>query len=214
MTAKKLDPSGEILNTTGTEIQVLKSIEKSFYANNPKSARRNTEKSLKWFSQYVPRSYNKIRTSQIMRDSDLYEDKISPGSMYTFVYDAKHKDTLPVWDAFPLIFPWDVWKKNGVSYFIGINLHFLAPALRVKAMQALLVFRNKKSYTPNVKLKISWQVLKALSESKLFEHAVKMYRMDQVRSKFIKIPPASWELALFLPTARFQKGSSKEAWRM
>lgn len=214
MTKKQVSPSGAIENTTDTEIQVLKSIEKAFYDNNPSSVKRNTQKSLTWFSQYVPRAYNKIRTSQVMRDADTYSDMIIPGNMYFFVYDALHADVLPIWDAFPLVFPWDVWTKDGVQYFVGINLHFLSPRLRLKAMQALLTLRNRKSYRPNVKLKISWQILKAMSESKLFKHCVKMYRMDRVRSRFIKVPPASWELALFLPTQRFQKGSSSEAWKI
>lgn len=214
MTTKKLDEKGNVKNTTDTELQILKSIEQAFYRNNPASRRRNTQKSLAWFSKYVPRAYNRVRTSQLMRDSNLYADRIIPGEMYFFVYDALHKDTLPVWDAFPLIFPWDTWSKNGVSYFIGINLHFLPPALRLKAMQALLTLRNRKSYRKGTRLKISWQILMSLSQSKLFKHSVKMYRMDQVRSRFIKIPPASWEMALFLPVARFKKGTSAKAWKM
>ncbi len=214
MTNRRVDPSGKVQNTTDTEVQVLKSIEQAFYRNNPASVRRNTQKSMNWFSKYIPKAYNKVRTSQIMRDSDLYADKIVPGDMYFFVYDALHKDKLPVWDAFPLIFPWDVWTKNGVQYFIAINLHYLSPAMRLKAMQALLTLRNRKSYKRGTRLKISWQVLMALSESKFFKHSVKMYRMDHVRSRFIRIPPASWEMALFLPLARWQKGSSSEAWKL
>jgi hypothetical protein len=38
--------------------------------------------------------------------------------------------------------------------------------------------------------------------------------MDQVRSKFVEIPAQSYELALFLPLARWQKGSKSEAWKM
>lgn len=211
MATKKVDETGKVDNSTDTELQILKNIEAAFYRNNPSSQRRNTEKSLKWFSQYVPRSFNAARTSQIMRDSSLYADKISPGDMYFFVYDALHKDTLPVWDRFPLIFPWDSWSKDGVQYFIGINLHYLPPKLRFAAMKSLLTLRNQKRYRPNTKLKISWQILKSLSTSKLFSHAVKMYRMDQVRSRFIKIPAVSWELAVFLPLARWE-GDKAKAW--
>lgn len=215
MTTKKTNAiTGQVENNTRTDMQVLKSIEAAFYNNNPSAKRRNTEKSLKWFSQYVPRAYNRARTSQVMRDSDSYVDKIIPGNMYFFVYDAKHKETLPLWDAFPLIFPWDTWIKNGVRYFIGINLHYLSPAHRFLAMKALLTLRTSQRYRENTKLKLSWDVLKALSESKLFKHSVKMYRMDHVRSKFINIPAVSWELAAFLPLQRFQKGSSSEAWKL
>src|SRR5690625_4543744 len=94
----------EIENRTGTDIQVLQTIERAFFRNNEKAKRRNTERSIKWFSQYVPRAFNRIRTSQVMRDSKTYRNDITIGEMYTFVYDAKHKDTLPIWDAQPLVF--------------------------------------------------------------------------------------------------------------
>lgn len=216
MANKKENFDGSIENTTGTEIQILQSIERAFFKNNPESKKRNTEKSLKWFSKYVPRAYNRARTSQAIRgDASMIMDSIEVGSMYFFVYDAKHKKTLPVWDAFPLIFPWASWRgNNGVNYFAALNMHYLSPALRFKAMIALLRLRNQKRYRKSTRLEISWAVLKSLSESKYFEHCVKVYILDNVRSKFIKVPPAAWELALFLPVARWQKGDQSLAWSM
>jgi hypothetical protein len=215
---KKRVEDGELVNGTGSELEILQNIEKAFYRNNKGSRQRNTQRSLKWFSQYIPRSYNRVRMAQMMRDRDMWSDTIRPGSMMLFNYDAKHKDTLPVWDRFPLVFAWDMWKggdgqygESGVTYFIGINLHYLPPALRFAAMKALLTKRNEKRYRSNTKLKISWSILKALSNSKYFEHSVKIYRMDHVRSKFIIIPPQSWEMVTFLPLARFE-GSKSQAW--
>lgn len=220
MANKKTDDEGKIQNTTQTELDILANIEKSFYRANPKSQKRNTEKSLKWFSQFVPKNYNRVRTARLFRDRDLWADSITPGNMYFFEYDAKHKDTLPFWDKYPLIFPWDVWQggdgkygESGVTYMIGVNLHLLPPALRFAAMKALLTTRNQKRYRRNTRLKISWQVLKGLSNSKYFEHSVRIYRMDHVRSKFVKIPPVSWELAVFLPTQRIV-GSKSQAWKV
>lgn len=220
MSQKKTNDEGELISNTGTELEILANIEKSFYKANPASKKRNTQKSLQWFSKFVPKNYNRVRTARMFRDRDLWADAITPGQMFFFEYDAKHKDALPVWDRYPLIFPWDMWKggdgnygESGVTYFIGINLHFLPPSLRFAAMKALLSTRNEKRYRPNTKLKISWQVLKSLSNSKYFEHSVKIYRMDQVRSKFVKIPARSWELAVFLPTARFV-GSKSTAWKV
>lgn len=201
-------------NKTGTELEILKNIEKAFYKNNQDSAARNTNRSLKWFMRYVPRSYNRVRTSQLMRDASLHQEIVRPGNMYFFVYDAKHKDTLPVWDAFPLIFPFEVFTtKRGDQAMLGINLHYLPPRLRFEAMKALLKLRNEKRYRSSTRLKISWDVLKALSTSKLYKHSVKMYLMKHVRSRFIKIPAQSWELAIYLPVARWMKGSQQDAWK-
>lgn len=220
MTDRKTTDNGNIENNTGTELEILASIERSFFNANPNARRRNTARSLEWFSKALPRNYNNVRTARMLRDRDLWADKIVPGRMYLFNYDARHKATLPVWDRWPLIFPWDVWQggdgkygESGVTYFIGINLHFLPPRLRLIAMKTLLTTRNEKRYRRSTRLKISWQVLKGLSNSKFFEHSVKIYRMDHVRSKFIHIPPQSWELVTFLPLARFE-GDKAKAWKI
>jgi hypothetical protein len=141
------------------------------------------------------------------------------GKMYFFEYDAKHKDTLPVWDRYPLVIPFDSWRAKSpegktVQYVLGINFHYLPPALRMAAFRALLRFKNKDRFVKSTKLDFSWKVIMALSQSKYFEHAVKMYRMDQMRSKFVEIPSQSWEMVLFLPLARWQKGSKAQAWKL
>lgn len=221
MTQKKTDDEGKVLNNTGTELEILRNIEKAYYKNNPSAQKRNTQRSLKWFSQYIPSSVKRHRVARMMRDRSMWMDSIQPGTMMFFEYDAKHKDTLPVWDRYPLVFAWDIWKggedkygEPGVTYFIGINLHYLPPRLRYLAMKALLTKRNEKRYRKSTRLKISWQILQGLSNTKYFKHSVKMYRMDHVRSKFIKIPAQSWEMVVYLPLARWQKGSKKEAWKI
>lgn len=211
--AKKVK-DGQLQNTTGTELQILKGIEAAFYRNNKTSRKRNTEKSLKWFSQYIPKAHNRVRMAQMMRDRDLWADTIRPGDMYLAVYDPIHKATLPYYDEFPLLLPWDMWKgENGHTYIISINLHFLRPGLRFAAMKALLTLRNEKRYRETTRMKISWQVLKSLSNSKLFEHCVRVYRLDHFQSKFIKIPPQSWEMVVFLPLARI-KGDKAKAFKI
>lgn len=104
--------------------------------------------------------------------------------------------------------------KDGAEILLGINLHYLKPSLRFEAMRTLLKYRNEKRYRPSTRLKISWQVLKSLGNSKLFEHSIKAYRMDHVRSQFVQVPPRSWELVIFLPLARWQKGSKSTAWKI
>jgi len=209
------EDQNERKNTTGTELQVLQNIEKAYFDQNPNARKRNTSKSLDWFRKYVPRTFNKVRTARMFRDRDLWESHIKPGNLYFFEYDAIHKDTLPVWDQYPLIFPWDSWRgKNGKLYFIAINLHYLSPKHRYIAMKALLKLRNEKRYRKSTRLKISWQVLKGLSQSKMFENCVKMYRVDHVKSVFVKVPPSSWELAIFLPTARWHNGGKSVAWSL
>lgn len=144
-----------------------------------------------------------------MRDQSLFVNTPTEGGMYFAYYDPIHKDSLPYYDEFPILLPWDFWKKDGHIYMISINLHFLPPSLRYQAMKHILTLRTEKRYRKNTKLKMEWSLLKAMSNSKIFEHSVRIYRMDRFRSKFIKIPPQSWELAIYLPLGRISKGGGK-----
>jgi hypothetical protein len=65
-------------------------------------------------------------------------DEKSIGKMYTFFYDPKHKETLPYYDLFPLIFV----VGPAAGGFLGINLHYLPPVLRAKLMDSLYQILN------------------------------------------------------------------------
>ena len=191
-------------NGTGTELEILQKIERAWRNNNPATQKRNTADSLDWFRKYVGRSFNKIGTGAMFRDRKTWKQDMTLGKMYFFEYDAKHKDTLPVWDRYPLIFPFSAYKaKDGMTIVIGLNMHYLPPALRMVAFKALLKYKTEKRYRKSTKLNFEWQLIMALAESKYFKHAVHAYRMDHVKSVFVEIPAQGWELALFLPTARW-----------
>ena len=127
------------------------------------------------------------------------------GEMYTFAYDPKHKETLPYYDRFPLIFP--INKAKGG--FLGINFHYLPPMMRAELMDALYGTANNKNYDETTRLKISYDILNRASKYKFFKPAVKHYLNNHVRSRFIYINPSEWDIALFLPTARFV-GATKQ----
>lgn len=125
-----------------------------------------------------------------------------------FAYDAKHKKTLPYWDASPLIFP---FAEDG-NYFYGINFHYLPVALRAKLMDSLYAFITDESIPANTKLQITYKILKAASAFKYIKPCVKMYLKSNVRSRLIEIPADYWEIALFLPTAEWQGPRSSEVY--
>lgn len=127
------------------------------------------------------------------------------GEMYTFAYDPKHKETLPYYDRFPLIFPINKAKDG----FLGINFHYLPPTMRAQLMDALYSITNNKKYDESTRLRISYDLLNKASKFRFFKPAIKHYLANQVRSKLIYINPSEWDVALFLPTARFV-GASKQ----
>jgi len=134
------------------------------------------------------------------------------GSMVHFFYSAKWKDKLPYWDAFPLVFP---IEQYGAS-FLGINMHYLPPILRAKLMNALYTTAVKNEQERIQRLAISYQILKNATKFSAFKPCVKQYLKAHVRSRFFKVHPEEWDMALFLPTARWQSRlgySEAKVWR-
>ncbi len=133
---------------------------------------------------------------------------VKVGNMYMFKYDAKHKDTLPYYDAFPLIFP--INRVTGGFY--GINMHYLPPALRAKLMDALYSTVTNKKYDDTTRMKLSYDVLSSAAKFKMFSPCIKRYLNSQVQSRFIYVEPSEWDIALFLPSAQFIGASKQKVW--
>lgn len=125
------------------------------------------------------------------------------GRMYMFFYDPKWKEELPYYDKFPLIFPINFYKDG----FLGINLHYLPPFHRAQLMDALYSTANNRKFDETTKLQISYDLLNGASKFAMFRPCLKRYLFAHVRSKFGEIDTKEWDLALMLPTERFEKAS-------
>lgn len=134
---------------------------------------------------------------------------IEIGQMYMFNYDPKHKKTLPYYDTFPLIFPIDMAEKG----FYGLNLHYLPLRERAVLMDALYKLVSDNRYDERTKLRLSYQVLNATAKYKAFRPTLKRYLFSQVKSRMMKIESVEWDIALFLPTQRFQKASTSKVYK-
>lgn len=131
------------------------------------------------------------------------------GQMMMFWYDAKLKDELPYWDRLPLIYPIEIYEDG----FLGINLHYLPPMYRAKLMDALYTTMNNKSYDKTTRLQISYRIMKGVQKFRYFKPCIKRYLNSHVQSKFVSIEPTEWDMALMLPTERFQKKSKQTVWQ-
>jgi hypothetical protein len=161
-----------------------------------------------WFRDKA-KSAGKVSESRILRDDkDRLKNRTAIGKMYFFMYEAKHKDTLPYYDKFPLIFP--VGKVDGG--FFGINFHYLPLPLRAQLMDALYDVSNNDRYDDSTKLKISYSILKSAEQFKLFKPAFKRYLTKQVRSRFVEIHSTEWDIALFLQVEQFVGASKTKVW--
>jgi hypothetical protein len=152
-----------------------------------------------WFRQKAS-EVNRINTVALMNGHpEQQRALIVPGSMYLFVYEAKHKDTLPYYDRFPMIFPFQV----SADHFMGINLHYLPLQYRARLMDALYSLTTNKKFDEKTRLKISYDLLNSAAKYKYFEPCVKKYLKSQMQTRFLLVPSAEWDIALFLPLERF-----------
>ena len=118
------------------------------------------------------------------------------GVMNLFGYDPKFKETLPLYDRFPLIFPLEPAKGG----FYGINFHYLQPGARVNFLRQLSRFTTDKNYDKKTRYNIG-----ELS-GRYYKKTIKHYLYSQVRSSFLNITADEMAIAIFLPVARFKKG--------
>ena len=135
----------------------------------------------------------------IKSDRERLTSRVMIGRMYHFFYDPKHKKTLPYYDRFPLIFPF----KRVRGGFLGINMHFLPLRLRAKLMDELYGLTRDNRYDEDTRLKISYNVLNGAAKYKYFKPCIKHYLTPHVKSRFLEVYAAEWDIALFLPTERF-----------
>lgn len=147
------------------------------------------------------------KQASIIADGGRHRNSVKIGDMFFYVYDPKHKKTLPYYDNFPLVFPLEFYKDG----FLGINLHYLPPRDRAILLGQLLSFTNNKKYDETTRLKISYKALK--NAGTIHKPCIKRYLYNHVRTKFIRINANEWDNAIFLPVEAFQKASKQKVWR-
>ena len=167
-----------------------------------------TETARDWYrnqAKAIKKGPDIIKERILKEKKSSVESKIRLGNMYMFGYEAKHKETLPYYDAFPLIFPIGLAKGG----FLGLNMHYLPPMLRATLMDEIYKTVTNNRYDENTRAKISYELLNGASKFDEFKPCLKHYLNKQIKSRFIYIAPAEWDIALFLPSAKFI-GASKQ----
>lgn len=162
-----------------------------------------TKESREWFRKKV-RNLKNINRESLMKEDPLKQTTEEiVGSMYMFFYDPKHKETLPYYDTFPLV----VVVGPAEGGFYGLNLHYLPPILRAKMLDALMDITTNKKFNDSTRFKMSYELLARTAKLKYFKPCFKHYLNEHVKSKFAMVPAPEWEIATFLPTAKFEKAS-------
>ena len=170
-----------------------------------------------WFRNQAATLSGATPAKLITSDKSRLVTKPVLGSMYLFRYEAKHKDTLPYYDTFPLIFPFKSSMVTGPAGkgpgFYGLNMHYLPLILRAKLMDALYQINTDKKNDPMSKMRLSYRILTSTSKLKFYEPCIKQYLFNHVRSKFFEITNEEWNMALFMPLERFVGASKQQVWK-
>lgn len=149
----------------------------------------------KWFSSATKLIVDKIPDNMV----DMAQSKHPPiGEIVLFKYDPKTKDTLPYYDANPLILVTG-FSHNGFS---GINLHYIPPEVRKK----LVDYMRKEKERSRSGLDYSRRVaphMATVGGNQIFTHAYKNYLASHVRSRIAILKPLIWKLATALPFQSF-----------
>lgn len=168
----------------------------------------NQRKSYRWYQ-------NEIRSLGITQNygrrllqSERLVTNVLPGSMYLFLYDPKHKATLPYYDVLPLVLPFRPMPDG----FIGINLHYLPYMMRYNLLGELSKLADKKTTETN-RINLSWRLLESSSKYLAATSCVKRYLTSNVKSKFLRIEYPNWTMAAMLPIEGFQKSNKDRVWR-
>lgn len=134
------------------------------------------------------------------------------GKLFMFQYEAKTRETLPYYDTFPCVFPFEPHADG----FLGINMHYLPYVWRARLMDNLYDLTTNNNMDKTTKLRLvsnGYNILNKSAKYRYFKPCIKNYLYEQVQSRFMEVPPDEWEIALFLPLERFKSESGARSTR-
>jgi hypothetical protein len=162
-----------------------------------------------WFKSQL-RGMKKINMHKMLKD-DRLKTKQRPriGDMFMYIYDPKHRKTLPYYDRFPLT----IMVSKAPGGFYGLNLHYLPLKQRAMFLDRLTEIANNKKFDETTRLKLNYSLLKSAKKYKYFAPCFKHYLTSQIDSKIVKVEASEWDIAIFLPTENFAKKTKGFVWK-
>ncbi len=165
---------------------------------NAAGIRPRTDAARAWLGGKIASMRIPSNRANILNDAKRISPRTFIGRMYIFAYDAKFKETLPVWDKFPLVIPMETYDDG----FLGLNLHYLDPMSRLVLLDKLNDFINNDKYDNTTKFNLSYSLLSSSRRYNIIEPCIKRYLFQHVVSSMIYIEPDNWETAIFLPVQK------------
>ena len=170
-----------------------------------------------WFRSIITRSMTLLKMesrprSDLIKNAYAKEDGITGrmwlGKMYFFVYNPKHRETLPYYDMFPLVLPIERFSDG----FLGINFHYLYPKDRAHLLDEIKIFANDKTLKETTRILLTYNMLRGFTKFKRAKPCLKRYLTTRMKTQFIPVLPDEWGPSIFLPVENFKKKSKKAVW--
>ena len=162
----------------------------------PEELESGTEDSLEWFRNNLRDI--KIKPVKIMKGlSAVAPTGIRQGGVYMFHYDAKWKDVLPYWDSYPIVIPIERYRDG----FLGINVHYISPLMRVPLLNKLFEFTLDGE--DDDRMVVDYDLTQLESGLKNAGPCIKRYLTTHIGARIVEVPKEQWESLMMLPTAKF-----------
>ena len=185
------------------EAVIINSFRQSINDSLRRGKKSAKDKSEKWFRETLK---NGIKGHKVTRPT--------PGKLYAYVYDAKHKETLPYWDIYPLIIFLGTGTRGSSTLMYGLNLHYIPPKARQQFLEELLKrYSNTNTITNKTALKVDWSKVKGFQGS---DKMIKSYLPNHIRGTLVEIKPSDWSNVVLMPLQQFvskgKKYSATKVW--
>ena len=197
----------EITSTT-----YLQSLKTAIATNNVTAKARLA---VTWLRSIVERAKAALARDTVFQDvvtdaaaSGTLTGRMWLGKMYFFVYNPKHRETLPYYDMFPLVLPIEQYSDG----FLGINFHYLYPKDRAHLLDEIKVFANDKALTEKTRILLTYDMLRGFTKFRRAKPCIKRYLTMNMKTQFIPVLPDEWGPSIFLPVENFKKASKKAVW--
>jgi len=166
---------------------------------------------LKWYKKIVGTIKPSAANFEIYREDHLKNKKakLTPGVLLHFTYLAKHRATLPHWDAFPLALIIDV----GPDYLLSLNLHYISPTARMKFLKIMQKNMMDPDKSDLQKVKFNYAMMKESTKYSFMKGAIKKHLFSQIKTKPIPIPPSDFDKVIFLPSEDFVGATNLTVWK-
>lgn len=162
---------------------------------------------LRWLHQKVG-MYRRRGGKAVPKDAfNVHRGGIFIGGMFVYKYDPKTKETLPWWDALPVVIPIEMYDDG----WLGLNLHYIPPRMRIKLMEKLLSFKQRAG-SDKAYMRLSYDFLRGALESKLFDPCIKRYLASHLETPLIRVDDEHWEKVAMLPIQEFRYANAQKVW--